>query len=52
MIIMGGINLKLDFFFAWTKNKDKNNEYTKSMSGGLKIPFIFNWLKLFFRKKK
>ena len=33
--------MKINFFFAWTKNKDKNNEKTKSISWGLRLPSIF-----------
>jgi len=44
--------MKIDFFFAWTKNKDKSDEYTKSVGGGFKLPAIFRWLNIFRRKNK
>jgi len=40
--------MKIDFFFAWTQNKDKSNEYTKSVSGGFNLPSIISWLKKIF----
>ncbi|MFW5998596.1 MAG: hypothetical protein ACOC4G_01235 [Bacillota bacterium] len=43
--------MKINFFFAWTHNKDKNNEYTKSVGGGLKFPSVFSWIKNIFKRK-
>ncbi len=40
--------MKIDFFFAWTQNKDKSNEYTKSVSGGFSFSSILAWLKKLF----
>jgi len=44
--------VKIDFFFAWTKHKDRSDERTKSIGGGFKFPFLFNWLKIFSKNKK
>ena len=33
--------MKINFFFAWTKNKDKNNEKTKTVGWKFKLPSIF-----------
>ncbi len=44
--------MKINFFFAWTRNKDKSNEYTNALGGGFKLPSFLGWLKLFKRKKK
>ncbi len=47
----GGSVMKINFFFAWTKNKDKNDEYTKSIGGGFKFPSLFKWLTIFKKNK-
>lgn len=39
--------MKVNFFFAWTKNKDKSNEYMKSIGGGIKLPSFLRWLNVF-----
>ncbi|MFW5979815.1 MAG: hypothetical protein ACOC4G_00050 [Bacillota bacterium] len=39
--------MKINFFFTWTKNKDRNNERTKSVGGGFRLPLLFGWLKYF-----
>ena len=44
--------MKIDFFFAWTKNKDKSDERTKSIGGGFKFPSLFGWLKIFKKSNK
>lgn len=44
--------MKIDFFFAWTKNKDRSDEYTKAVGGGLKFPPLLKWLKISDKKKK
>ncbi len=44
--------MKIDFFFAWTKNKDRSDEKTKSIGGDFKFPSLFGWLKIFSRNKK
>lgn len=33
--------MKINFFFAWTKNKDKSNERTKTIGWRLRLPSIF-----------
>ncbi|MFW5976481.1 MAG: hypothetical protein ACOCQS_00905 [Bacillota bacterium] len=43
--------MKINFFYAWTHNKDKNNEYTKSYGGGFRFPSILSWIKKIFNKK-
>jgi len=43
----GGFIMKVNFFFAWTKNKDKSNEYMKSIGGGIKLPSFLRWLNVF-----
>ena len=37
--------MKINFFFAWTRDKDKTSEYTKSVGGGFSLPAIFKWIK-------
>ncbi|MFW6035117.1 MAG: hypothetical protein ACOCRZ_02560 [Halothermotrichaceae bacterium] len=44
--------MKVNIFFAWTKNKDKSNEYTKSFGTGFKLPSFLKWLKIFSKKDK
>lgn len=45
--------MKIDFLYTWTKNKDKQDEYMKSLGGNLRLP---GFLKVLFfmvgRKKK
>ncbi|MFW5995693.1 MAG: hypothetical protein ACOCQB_00365 [Halanaerobiaceae bacterium] len=43
--------MKIDFFFAWTKNKDKSDEYTKAVDGGFKLPSFLRWLNIFKKNK-
>jgi hypothetical protein len=44
--------MRINFFFAWTKNKDKSTEYTKSIGGGLRLPSFLKWKNLFKNNKK
>ncbi|WP_167935760.1 hypothetical protein [Halothermothrix orenii] len=44
--------MKINFFFAWTKNKDKKDEYTKTIGGAFKLPSFLKWLKIFKRNKQ
>ncbi len=44
--------MKIDFLFAWTKNRDRQDEYMKSVGGNLSLPKILGNLFFFLRKKK
>ncbi|MFP4661166.1 MAG: hypothetical protein ACLFPF_03155 [Halanaerobiales bacterium] len=44
--------MKINYFYAWTKNKDKRNEYTKSLGGGFRLPSFLKWLNLFRKKEE
>ena len=36
--------MKIDFLYTWTKNRDSQNEYMKSMCGGFRLPDFFKFL--------
>lgn len=36
--------MKIDFLYAWTKNKDSQNEYMKSLCGGFRLPDCLRFL--------
>lgn len=44
--------MKINYFYAWTKNKDKRNEYTKSLGGGFRLPSFLKWLNIFSKNRK
>lgn len=44
--------MKINFFFAWTKDKDTSSEYTKTIGAGFKLPSFLRWLNIFKKDKK
>lgn len=44
--------MKVNFFFTWTKNKERKNEEMKSIGGGFRFPNLPGFLKFFKRRKK
>lgn len=39
--------MKIDFFYTWTKNRDSQNEYMKSLTGGFRLPGFLKFLTFF-----
>ncbi|MEC9488055.1 MAG: hypothetical protein UMV23_00995 [Halanaerobium sp.] len=44
--------MKVNFFFTWTKNKDRRSEEMKSVGGGFRFPNPLGFLKYIKRGRK
>lgn len=44
--------MKVDFLYTWTKNRDKQDEYMKSMGGNIRLPGFLQYLFFLAKRRK
>lgn len=44
--------MKVGFLYTWTKNKDKQDEYMKSLGGNLRLPSFLRFFFFFLKSKR